>query len=384
MRPRSWLGTSVAFGGGLALALAIAAPAPAKAPSPQATPTPQPTSTPVPTFTSTPPPTTTASPQPTSTGTTSGELVYVANADSGPVTAYNTGSTGSVTPARTVANPQNPNTYWAPWGVTFDNSGNLYVQTFLSNATTFVFPPGASGSTPPSRIFQAYAPDNSSIAVDANGYEYVAGGQAEPVIKVEPPGASGSPGNLYNVPPLRTIALNSGFNPWPSILAVDGLNEVLAAVTGGQGNAIEVFTGGAGGGATPVRVISGPDTGLGTCGSPCAELSIAYSPYTGRIYAAVSDGTATRINVYAANASGDARPIRTIQGPATGLAGGVITGIAVSRTDGTIYAMVKSSPFGTGHVNAYARLAQGNVAPLRSFTDSVSAFADAEGIAVGR
>lgn len=321
----------------------------------------------------------------TTTPSGPGELVYVANADSGPVTVYSPNSTGAVAPVRTIANPNNPNTVWDPWGVTFDNYGNLYVQTFLSDATTFVFPPGASGTTPPSRIFQASPPDNRSIAVDSRGYEYVAGGQAGWNLTVEPPGASGMPGNLYSVPPVRTVPVTDSFIPWPGILAVDSKNEVLAAVTGSGANAIDVFAGGASGSNAPLRVISGPDTGLGACGSPCAEQAIAFSPLTDRIYVAVGDGTAaSHISVFAADASGDARPLQTIEGPATGLAGGVITGIAVGPVSGTIYAMVKSSQLGAGHIDAYPEYAQGNTPPSRSFTDVSSAFTDAMGIAVSR
>jgi hypothetical protein len=366
MMPWRLWGTATAITGGLLLVLANTTPSDALSAPPTATTTPTPTPTPSP------------------TGTSPTALIYVANADSGPVTAYTPGSSGAVTPVRTVSNPQNPNTVWDPWGVTFDNYGNLYVQTFLSDATTFVFPPGANATTPPSRIFQANAPDNRSVAVDAHGYEYVAGGEAGWTIAVEPPGASGVPGSLYHVPPLRTITLNDGFIPWPSILTTDNQNEVLGAVTSSQANSIEIFAGGATGSSTPVRTISGPDTGLGSCGSPCAELSIAYSPSTGRIYAAVSDGTSTHISVFAGYASGDALPIQTIEGPSTGLSGNAITGLAVSQTDGTIYAMVKSSQFGTGQVIAYAQLAQGNATPLRSFTDANSAFADAAGIAISR
>jgi len=372
-KPRRWLYAAVVIVAGAVQALVGAAPAPALSPVPSSTVSATPTPTATPTATATPSSTPTALP---------GALVYVANADSGPVTAYTAGSTGAVTPVRTVGNPNDPNTVWDPWGVTFDRAGNLYVQTFLSDATTFVFPPGASGTTPPSRIFQANAPDNTAVAVDSNGYEYVAGGEAEASLFVELPGANGVPGNLYHVSPARTIPLPSGFNPWPSILTVDSRNEVLVAVASPSGNSIEVFSGGVSGGTAPVRVISGPDTGLGACASPCDELSIFFSPLTGRIYAAVSDGATTHISVFAGSASGDALPVRTIQGPATGLAGNVITGIAASPADGTIYAMVKTSQFGTGHVNAYARFAAGNVAPLTSFTDASSAFVDAAGIAV--
>jgi len=62
----------------------------------------------------------------------------------------------------------------------------------------------------------------------------------------------------------------------------------------------------------------------------------------------------------------------------------VITGIAISQSDGTIYVMAKSSQFGAGHINAYSPYAQGDAAPLRSFTDANSAFTDAAGIAISR
>jgi len=311
-----------------------------------------------------------------------GELVYVASVGSGPVTAYPAFSSGSVTPARTVDDPNKPGTIWDPWGVTFDATGYLYVQSFLANATTFVFPPGAHGGTPPSRIFEGQGPDNSSIAVDAKGFEYVLGGEWGSSLAVAPPGASGMPGNSYFVPPVRTVMLDGSFNPWPDLLTVDSKSELLVAVGRPQGNAIEVFAGGAGGGASPVRVISGPDTGLDSCGGTVCKVSITFSPFTGRIYAAVSAGATTRISVFAGNANGDTRPVRTIEGPATGLAGMVITGIADSQLNGTIYAMVKTSQLGTGHINAYDRFADGNAAPLRSFTDGASGFANAAGIAI--
>jgi hypothetical protein len=314
------------------------------------------------------------------------DLVYVASADSGPVTAYAAGSTGAVSPARTIASPHKAGTEWDPWGVAFDASGHLYVQSFLSDATTFVFPPRASGATAPTRMFVASSPDNQSIAVDAKGFEYVAGGEAGAAIAVVRPGAKGDPRRLYAVSALRRIPLDESFNPWPSILSTDARNEVLAAVARPRGNAIEIFTGGARGGGRPVRVVTGRNTGLGSCASfsatGCREVSITVSPATGLIYAAVSSGATTHISVFAAGARGNARPIRTIGGPATGLRGKVITGIAVSRLDGAIYVMVKSSQFGAGRVVVFGRDASGDIRPLRSFTDRRSGFVNAAGLAI--
>jgi DNA-binding beta-propeller fold protein YncE len=164
---------------------------------------------------------------------------------------------------------------------------------------------------------------------------------------------------------------------------VDSSNELLAVTARPQGNAVEIFTGGPNGGSTPVRVISGPRTGLGSCGPVC-NLVIAFSPLTGRIYVAVSDGADTHISVFAGNAAGDARPLSTIAGPATGLAGASVTGIAVSQCDATVYAMIhtSSSGFGRASIDAYRRSARGNIRPLRSFTDSQSRFRSAQGLTV--
>jgi hypothetical protein len=313
----------------------------------------------------------------------SGELIYVANADSGPVTAYPAGSSGPVAPARTVLAPSNSNTVWDPWSVTFDSAGRLFVQTFLSDATGFVFRPGAHGVTKPARDFRGISPDSRSIAVDSHGYEYVAGGDDGTTVVVEPPGAHGKPGNLYYVPPVRTFQLDEFWNPWPGDLAVNSHNELLAEVSRPQGNGIEVYAGGAHGSDKPIRVITGPATGLGSCDQVC-DVSIAYSSLTGEIYAAVSDGADTHISVFAGNATGNASPLTTIEGPATGLAATSITGVTSSQCDGTIYTMVHTSTsgFGPARIYAFGRSATGNAAPLRSFTDRHSHFRNARGLTV--
>ena len=316
----------------------------------------------------------------------SGELLYVANADVGPVTAYVATGAGSVIPARYVADPGVVGTAWAPWGVAFDAARNLYVQTFSSDATTFVFPARAGVSTRPSRIFRVNGPDSRAIAVDAAGFAYVATGQGGTEIDVAAPGAAGSPGNDYTVTPVRQITTHeSAYSPWPGGLTAGPPGQVLAAVLRGTGNALEVFAAGAAGGAVPLRVIAGPHTGLGSCAGygACDQVSLTYSPLIGRIYAAVTQGEQTHISVFAGDARGDAAPLRTIVGPATGLAGKVITGIAGSQLDGTIYAMVKSAEFDSpGAVTAFDRLASGNAAPRRTFTDATTGFRHAEGIAL--
>jgi hypothetical protein len=350
------------------------------------------------------------------------ELVYVASI-SGPVVAYRAGSAGSALPVRSLPDPGDPATYWGPWGVAFDAAGNVYVQSYLANATTFVYPPGA---TVPRRIFRVTGPDSRAVAVDAGGYAYVASGQGGTAISVAAPGATGTPDDLYTVAELRQIPTDeTPFHPWPSILTTDASGHVIAAVVRSVGNAIEVFAGGPSGSGAPVRVIAGPHTGLGSCAVTCDQVAVTYSPLTGRLYVAVSQGEQTHINVYAGTASGDAGPIRVISGPATGLAGQVVTGIAVSQgeqthinvyagtasgdagpirvisgpatglagqvvtgiavsqVDGSIYALSKPSQFGSpGTIRVFDRFANGNAAPRRDFTDATTGLRDAMGIAI--
>jgi hypothetical protein len=309
------------------------------------------------------------------------ELLFVADAN-GPVAAYSLLSSGPVSPALTLPDPAVPNTYWGPWGVAFDAQQNLYVQSFLSDATSFVYAPGGGAS--PSRIFRGGGPDSRSIAVDASGYEYVATGEGPSQILVLPPGASGQGTDLYSVSPLRSINTDEAvWHPWPSILATDAANHLMAAIVRTQGNAIEVFDGGAAGGASPIREITGPLTGLGTCADTvCNTMALTFSPASGHLWVGVTAGAQTHVSLFANDASGDFAPLRTIQGSATGLAGKVITGIAESQQTGELFVLAKDAQFGGGQIVVYDSLAQGDAAPSRSFTDVSSPFANAAGIGI--
>jgi hypothetical protein len=315
----------------------------------------------------------------------SGEVVFVANADSGPVTAYGAASSGSVAPVRTLDNPKLDNTFWDPWTVAVDSSSRVYIQTFISDATSFVFPSSSSGR--PSRVFRVTGPDSQSIAVDENGFEYVMGGEGPPQVFVAAPNADGKPANGYSVRPVREFPTGQdGVEPWASTLSVDKQGEVIAAITKVSGNSVEVFRGGATGGSQPVRTIAGSRTDLGNCAGyqACDHVSVTSSLSTGRIYVAVSSPLGTHIDIFAPGATGNVEPERTIRGKMTGLTGNVVTGIAESQATGDVFVMVKASQFGgPAEVEVFGRHADGNVAPLRSFTDRMTGFEAAQGIAVG-
>jgi hypothetical protein len=311
------------------------------------------------------------------------ELVYVAN-DSGPVGIYHAGSAGRVHPVRTISDPGLNGTYWDPWTVAVDSASNLYVQGFLSEATTFVF--HLSRTARLTRVFAVASPDSQSIAVDAHGYEYVMNGQGVPDIYVAAPHANGRPQDSYVVNPVREFSIaQTDFEPWPSTLAIDNHGDLLVAEVSSTGNLIEVYRGGPSGSDKPIRTISGPRTGLGSCAGfgACDQLSIAYSALTGRIYVAVSTRTGAHISVFAGRANGNVRPVRTIAGSRTGLTGKVITGIAGSQLTGDIYVMAKGAEFlAPGSIEVFARLANGNARPLRKFTDSATRFTEGQGIAI--
>jgi len=313
------------------------------------------------------------------------EFVYVANG-SGPVTAYQSGSLGKVEPALLINNPKLSNTYWDLWDVVFDRLGNLYAQTFLSDATTFVFAPHAHGDAKPIRVFMGGGPDTRSVAVDSAGYEYIATSESSSEINVLPPKANGQSGNLYYVMPLRTIYTDEAvWFPWSGILTTDSHDDVVASIVRYPQNAVEVYPGGPSGSGGPIRTITGSKTQLGSCGSNCENLTTTFSRYTSRIYVGVTSIAGSRILVFAEGANGNAVPLQAIEGTETRLGTKAITGLAVSGRTGEIYAMVKGAQFGAqGVINVYARTANGNISPERSFTDADNRFYNSLGIGITR
>ncbi len=319
-------------------------------------------------------------------GAAPSENVYVGNDNGGPVLGYRAVSSGLASPIREADAPaNNRNIIWDPQNVAFDRSGNLYVQSFASEADTFVYAPHPDQGDKPTRIFSLYFPDTQGIGVDNSGFEYVLSGDTCCFVAVGPPGASGTFSNSYHVNPLRTVGVGFVFPPWTQTLAIADGRNYLVVLPGTPNNAIVTYPGGRHGSANPLRTISGANTTLGSCPpSSCDQNAITVSPATGSLYVAVSSGqTLTHICVFAENAEGNVKPLRVIEGPATGLTGKVITGIAVSQVTGNIFVMVKSAQFSApGRIEVFGSQAHGNVAPIRTFTDRVSRFRDALGIAI--
>jgi len=238
--------------------------------------------------------------------------LYEGNAASSTVNVYASGASGDVAPIRTLAGPSTG--LAVPQGVALDSAGSLYVLNtggIPANRTITVYPPGADGDTPPLRTLtgiQVGSGNLNAIAVDRFDNLYLAE-DVPAIISVFAPGANGA------VTPIRTISGGSTGLDVASKMTFDPLNNLYVA----NGLSILIFAPAAAGDVAPMRTISGPSTGL----SDCFDLAVDAS---GQVYAGnfPPDFSAGSITVYAAGATGDAPPIRTITGVDTGL--GVPTG----------------------------------------------------------
>lgn len=210
-------------------------------------------------------------------------------------------------------------------------------------------------STPTSSIIGPHTLLDGSVrsmAIDSVGKIYVGEIAWYPVhasrILIFAPNSSG------DVAPLGVVNSDT-----TRALRVDSSGRIYAA----ENATIHVFPAGQYGNVTPLRTISGTNTKLGWITS--IALGRDASIYVRNLF----EGNLTQaasVTVYAPGASGDAAPIRTIQGSRTGLYGD--GGIAVCA-DGTLY--VGTHPFNAGYtgIEKFAPYSNGNVAPQTISTD---------------
>src|SRR6202035_2159799 len=114
---------------------------------------------------------------------------------------------------------------------------------------------------------------------------------------------------------------------------------------------------GASGDAAPIRTLAGAATGLDR--NDDISLMPDGTLYVGNLQSSTGYGT---VLVFAPGASGDVAPEAVVTGPATGL-GTVVDGVGVDAT-GMLYADNSV----TGTIEVFAPGASGNVAPLRTIS----------------
>jgi hypothetical protein len=244
--------------------------------------------------------------------------LYVGNAASSIITVYAPTADGDAAPIRSIGGGSTG--LAVPASLAIDSAGNLYALNtggIPANRSITVYSPGASGNVAPIRTLtgiQVGDGNLNGIAIDNFDNLYLSEDLPE-IISVYPPGANGS------VAPIRTISGGSSGLHVPTKMAFDTFNNLYVS----DGNDVLVFDPGASGGAAPIRTISGPSTGI----SDDFDLAVdaAGLVYVGNFPPNFSAGSVT---VYAAGASGDAAPIRTITGIDTKL-GVPSGGIAISK-----------------------------------------------------
>jgi hypothetical protein len=254
--------------------------------------------------------------------------LYVLNGEE--VSIYSAGSSGDAAPS---------NTFTSSFtgiddssGIALDGAGNIYVANSYAGADFFtgslsIYPAGSYATTAPTTVIEG---DNTGlnypqkVAVDARGEISVL--NLNNTVTVYSAGSAG------NVPPSATINLNGNINPTDIARGIDGQLYVANRGTVECNNnghcyqtspgAIDIYSAQANGNAKPEAAISGYLTGLA---SPSA---IAVSQ-RGNIFVAnqgpmdcscgcspTGDGS---ITVYAPGSAANAVPIATIQGPLTRL-----------------------------------------------------------------
>jgi hypothetical protein len=115
----------------------------------------------------------------------------------------------------------------------------------------------------------------------------------------------------------------------------------------------------------PKRTISGPATGL------AGSTGLALDTVRDEIFVANDDTSS--IAVYARTADGNVAPKRTLQGPATKLAGPLALVLDTLHDELMVVNKVVW-PGGAGRVTTYRRGATGNAAPLRTIEGSLTGF----------
>lgn len=202
----------------------------------------------------------------------------------------------------------------------------------------------------------------NAVAFDRRGELFVSaflpeGGRA---VEVFAPGANGC------VKPRRTISDAGG-------LAIDSNNVLYVANS--KTETIDIFPAGS---STMQAQIGGSNTGLGAPGTVDLPMNTVAVDASRNIY--VFDAKTATISEFAAGATGNIAPIRTIAGSNTGLSGGdgFSFGLAVSKRSGEIFV----SNSGSNAILGFAASANGNVAPIQTIAGSGTGLAEPLGVVV--
>ncbi|BCF94394.1 hypothetical protein [Paraburkholderia largidicola] len=303
------------------------------------------------------------------------DAVFVTFSDQ--IRGYSARANGATEPCQVLQGPLT--TLMSAGAIVIDRKDAFHVAQFGNDAVD-IFPRKAEGNQAPGRsITLPMTNDLPGIAVDSRLNDFVLSVRPSTAgVMVLPVNSSGPIPN-----PVRITDPN--ITQYQSI-AIDGDDNLLIAGYDIQGAAIiDTFGTSRSVSAPPLlRSLTGPKTGL----FPGRDVffsqiatSIAVDPRTDElfVYNTTADASQTQVSVFAAKASGNVRPLRTISGPATGIIGERLplpgNKIAVSE-DGRLFIAGQNL-----RILAFAPGARGNVAPSQIIEDSTPSPARFAGIA---
>jgi len=258
------------------------------------------------------------------------------------------------------------------------SSEELFVSNYAANTVT-VYQRTAHGDVTPVRTIRTGLDQPHSLGVDLLGRELFVANNLF--------GAQGARINVYELdasfpadPPQRTITGPRTLLNRPAGIVVDSVHQELYVANdlGVGTSSITVFALAANGNVAPLRVIQGPQTGL--AGPLGLGLDLVHDELFVVNYKTLAGGS---ITVFPRTASGNVRPLRTLQGDNTGFNNP--QGIALDLVRDEM--IVANSFFATvspGNVLVFPRAASGNVRPVRQLSGPDTSLCNPIGLAYDR
>jgi len=287
--------------------------------------------------------------------------IFVANDSNSSITVYRRTDTGDVPPIRKISGSSTGLSY--PKGCAVDTVNNqIYVVNYGNNSIT-VYGRTDTGNITPVRVISGTSTGLSypiSIALDTTNNELFVVNQMN--ITADGFQASGSI-TVYrrtdsgNVSPIRTISVTSTGLSYLDGIALDMVNnEIFIGNIASSGNStgITVYGRTDAGNVSPVRTISGVNTGLMNL------KGIAVDAVNNEIF--VADLYYRSITVYGRTDTGNVSPVRTIIGEMTGLSP---FGVAMDTVNNQIFVV---NGYFSNSITIYGRTDSGNITPVRSIS----------------
>lgn len=314
--------------------------------------------------------------------------IYVSDSYANSVADFPAGQSGDIAPLRLIADPASG--IDEPLDIALDSGGNIYIANAGSQDGGFdsitVYPAGSNANVTASATISSGSSHDKTglnlpdaVAVDSNGFIYaaniLAGYNQNGSITMYAPGSNG------NVAPVSTLAGPHTGLSGPIGIALDSSNNlyVLNDFSSPSGS-ITVYPPGFGGDTAPTWAIQGNDskdqTGFDNPTAIAIDGSYIYVTNEGSV-----SGFADSVTIYRLGTYGNVAPIATISGPLTQL--NLPDGIALDSR-GNIY-VANEVYFGgcNGLITIYPPGSNGNVAPSRVISGSLTGLADPAGLVVG-